>query len=91
MAIENAENESADVTSFNPEQAYEHAELMDLVRNAMAELDEYECKAIQFCCFEEMSCSAAAKAMNVSKPWVHRLYTRAMSKLTKRLQNASYA
>jgi RNA polymerase sigma factor for flagellar operon FliA len=70
----------------NPEEAYERAELMALVRSAMADLDEYEAKAISLYYFEGKTHDEAAEAMKVAKSWAHRLHTRALERLTKRLR-----
>ncbi|MGC4068847.1 MAG: sigma-70 family RNA polymerase sigma factor [Polyangiaceae bacterium] len=77
-----------DVLSTNPEEAYERNEILDFVRSALSELDDEERETIRLCYFEDMSFSEMAKAMNISKPWAHRVHGRAMHRLTKKMRLA---
>jgi RNA polymerase sigma factor for flagellar operon FliA len=70
-----------------PEEAYERAELMAIVRSAMSELDEYEARAISLYYLEGKTHDEAADTMKVAKSWAHRLHTRALERLTKRLRH----
>lgn len=71
----------------NPEEAYARAELMAIVRSAIAELDEYEAKAISLYYFEGKTNDEAASTLRVATSWAHRLHTRAIERLTKRLRH----
>lgn len=83
-------NSIADDTAHsNPEDAYEHAEIMSLIREAFMELDGQERRTIELCYFEGLSFSEMAETMNISKAWAHRIHTRAMDRLTKRIRFAS--
>ena len=83
----NADGASDDEQTSNPEEAYARAERMALVRSAIAELDPYEAKAISLYYFEGKTHDEAAAAMKVAKSWAHRLHTRALERLTKRLRH----
>lgn len=73
----------------NPEEAFERAELLSRMREAMSALDAQEVETIRLCYFEGMSFSEMAEEMNISKAWAHRVHTRAMDRLTKRLKSLS--
>ncbi len=90
LSIEVSRTESSSHSSDSPEEAYERAELLALVQAAIDELGETEAEAIRLYYFEEKSHAATAAAMELSKPWVHRIHQRAMSTITKRLKNAGY-
>lgn len=82
------EGASNDGQPTNPEEAYERAELMAMVRSAVAELKGYEARAISLYYFEGKTHEEAAEAMKVAKSWAHRLHTRALERLTKQLRLA---
>ena len=73
----------------NPEKAFERAELLSQIREAMSALDAQEVETIRLCYFDGMSFSEMAEQMNISKAWAHRVHTRAMDRLTKRLKSLS--
>lgn len=90
LSVEQSRSETSSDPSGSPEEAYERAELLALVQAAIDELSESEAEAIRLYYFEEKSHAATAEAMNLSKPWVHRIHVRAMNTITKRLRNAGY-
>lgn len=89
MSIELHAGESA--TAADPEEAYARAEQAATIRAAIDELGEVEAEAIRLYFYEDKSHEVAARAMNLSKPWVHRIHTRAMITLAKRLRNAGFS
>ena len=89
LAVETNASDSgalAQGTSPNPEQACAHHEMLALVRDAMAELNEQEALVIRLLFFEHRTLEETAAMLNVQKPWASRLQTRAIQRLTKRLR-----
>lgn len=89
MSIELNAGESS--AAADPEEAYQRAELAAKIRAAIDELGESEAEAIRLYFYEDKSHEMAARAMNLSKPWVHRIHTRAMITLAKRLRSAGFS
>jgi RNA polymerase sigma factor for flagellar operon FliA len=75
-----------DVDSADPEQALAQAELLSLIREAIAELDEVESKIIDLMYFAGHTLEHVSAKLQISKPWACRLHARAMARLTKRLR-----
>jgi RNA polymerase sigma factor FliA len=71
----------------NPEQAYTQAEVMATVRAALAELAPVERDVVTRHYLEAQRMEKIAQDLNVSKSWVSRIHTRAIARLTKRLQS----
>ncbi len=72
-----------------PEVEYATAELGALVRTAVEELPPPEDQIIRRHYFEGESIEAVGAALGVSKSWASRLHTRAIRRLTQRLQRAA--
>lgn len=84
-----ADDEAGDVSNepgANPEEALARHELLELVRDAVGELNEYEACVIRTIYFENRDLEAAAKELGAQKPWACRLHARAIERLTKRLK-----
>jgi len=75
--------ESPSVTSETPEEQVSEAELFDLMRRRIDELDFVEAAVIRAYYFEGKSFTDLAAMLNVSKSWVCRLHAQAMDRLTK--------
>ncbi len=71
----------------SPEVAYSHAQVLAKVRGAVAELAATERDVISRHYFGAEGMEHIARDMNVSKSWVSRIHTRAIARLTKRLQS----
>lgn len=75
-----------DLVSSNPEDACGKNEVFAFVRDACSALDSQEQDAIRLCYVDGLSFSEMAEAMNVSKAWAHRVHSRAMDRLTKKMR-----
>lgn len=72
----------------NPEESFLRAEFMSQVREAFAELEPQEARAIQLRYFEGLSFGELASAMNMSKAWVQRLHANGMDRMSRKLRRA---
>lgn len=90
MSVELSTGGASASAGSTPEEAYEQAEFSAFVQSALNELSEQEATAIRLRYFEDKSHDGAATVMGMSKPWAHRLHTRGMDKLAKRLRQAGY-
>lgn len=72
-----------------PEETYAEAELLTLIRRTLSDLDELEGRIVELIYFEGMNLEQVAKALHIGKPWVCRLHTRAMDRLTKILRRVA--
>lgn len=72
-----------------PEEAYERAELLDVVRRAIAELPREESELVRRHYLEGQRFDHVAADLGLSKSWASRLHTRAIVRLTKRLRGAT--
>jgi RNA polymerase sigma factor for flagellar operon FliA len=72
--------------SETPEEQVSEAELFDLMRRSVNELDFVEAAVIRAYYFEGKSFTDLAATLNVSKSWVCRLHAQAMDRLTKLLK-----
>ncbi|HEY5958434.1 MAG TPA: sigma-70 family RNA polymerase sigma factor, partial [Polyangiaceae bacterium] len=78
--------DAGDADYGDPEQALAQAELLTLIKEAIADLDEVEGKIIELMYFAGHSLEHVSVTLRISKPWACRLHARAMSRLTKRLR-----
>lgn len=76
-------------TSDNPEDAYSQAQLLAMVRAAIAELPHEEAELVRRHYLEGTRFDHVANELGLSKSWASRLHTRAMSRLAKRLRATS--
>jgi RNA polymerase sigma factor for flagellar operon FliA len=80
---------SATPAEESPEEQYERAELLSLVRQAIRELDvPREAEILQLHYFEGLTLDAIAQSLGMDKSWVSRLHARAMDRLAKRMRRA---
>ena len=75
-------NELSD-PSETPEEQVSKAEMFDLMRRCLDELDFVEAAVIRAYYFEGKSFSELAATLNVSKSWACRLHAQAMDRMTK--------
>lgn len=81
------ESEGAEATpDVDPELAFAQAEVVATVRAALAELAPVERDIITRHYLQAEGMGSIASDMNVSKSWISRIHTRAMARLTKKLQ-----
>jgi RNA polymerase sigma factor for flagellar operon FliA len=73
----------------NPEEAYGQAQLLGLIRTAIAELPREEAELVRRHYLEGARFDHVADELGLSKSWASRLHTRAMTRLAKRLRGAS--
>jgi RNA polymerase sigma factor for flagellar operon FliA len=73
-------------TALDPEQAFESAELLALVRDAIAELPREEGELVRRHYLDGERFDHVASELGLSKSWASRLHTRAIGRLTKRLR-----
>ncbi len=73
----------------NPEQAYGQAQLLGLIRAAIAELPHEEAELVRRHYLEGARFDHVADELGLSKSWASRLHTRALSRLSKRLRALS--
>lgn len=86
-ALRNEAGEAAEAhLDASPEVAYSQAEVAAKLRSAVAELAQVERDVISRHYFGAEGMEHIARDMNVSKSWVSRIHTRAIARLTKRLQ-----
>jgi RNA polymerase sigma factor for flagellar operon FliA len=82
MAAE-TQGESGD----SPEEALARAELLHIVRGALAELDDPdEALIVRRYCIDGEPLEDIARDLDISKSWASRLHTRAIGRLAKRLR-----
>ncbi len=70
----------------NPEQAYGQAQLLALIRSAIAELPHEEAELVRRHYLEGARFDHVADELGLSKSWASRLHTRALTRLSKRLR-----
>jgi len=71
----------------NPEQAYGQAQLLALIRSAIAELPPEEAELVRRHYLEGARFDHVAEELGLSKSWASRLHTRALTRLAKRLRS----
>jgi RNA polymerase sigma factor for flagellar operon FliA len=71
----------------DPETAYANAELRDLVARALDDLPSEEGELVRRHYLEGERFDHVAAQLGLSKSWASRLHTRAIARLTRRLQN----
>jgi RNA polymerase sigma factor for flagellar operon FliA len=74
------------VDTRDPEQAYGQAQLLDLIRTAIAELPHEEAELVRRHYLEGARFDHVADELGLSKSWASRLHTRALTRLAKRLR-----
>jgi len=75
--------------SENPEQAYGQAQLLEMIRTAIAELPHEEAELVRRHYLEGARFDHVASELGLSKSWASRLHTRALTRLAKRLRGLS--
>ncbi|MEI9953376.1 MAG: sigma-70 family RNA polymerase sigma factor [Pseudomonadota bacterium] len=70
----------------NPEQAYGEAQLLAVIRSAIAELPHEEAELVRRHYLEGARFDHVADELGLSKSWASRLHTRALTRLSKRLR-----
>lgn len=80
--------ESAD-SDDSPEEALARAELIQIVRGAIAELSKEEAELVRRHYLEGERLEDIAQDLDMSKSWASRLHTRAVARLSKRLRNVA--
>jgi RNA polymerase sigma factor for flagellar operon FliA len=85
---EEGERTSVD-TSLDPEEAYASAELLEVVKTAIADLPHEEAELVRRHYLEGERFDRVAAELGLSKSWASRLHTRAMGRLSKRLRAAT--
>ena len=75
----------------DPEQAYGNAQLLDLIRTAIAELPHEEAELVRRHYLEGARFDHVADELGLSKSWASRLHTRALTRLAKRLRGTDVA
>jgi RNA polymerase sigma factor (sigma-70 family) len=73
----------------DPEEAFARAEIMATVRGALAELSSVEREIVTRHYLDAESMGVIATDLNVSKSWISRVHTRAIARLTKKLQSVA--
>ena len=76
-------------TSESPEDAYGHAQLIELIRSAIRELPHEEAELVRRHYLEGARFDHVADELGLSKSWASRLHTRALTRLAKRLRGVS--
>ena len=71
----------------SPEEALARAELIQIVRGAIAELSKEEAELVRRHYLEGERLETIAQDLDLSKSWASRLHTRAIARLSKRLHN----
>jgi RNA polymerase sigma factor for flagellar operon FliA len=77
------------IAESNPEEEFERAELLALVRKSLADLPRDESEIIRRHYFDGRALEDVAADLDMSGSWARRLHTRAMARLTKRLRLSS--
>jgi RNA polymerase sigma factor for flagellar operon FliA len=72
-----------------PEQALSRAQLVQVVRGAVAELDDFEGQIVRRHYLEGEHLEDIARDLEISKSWASRLHTRAVGRLAKRLRGVA--
>jgi RNA polymerase sigma factor for flagellar operon FliA len=75
--------------ALDPEEAYASAELLKVVRMAIADLPHEEAELVRRHYLEGERFDRVATDLGLSKSWASRLHTRAMGRLSKRLRSAT--
>jgi RNA polymerase sigma factor for flagellar operon FliA len=75
--------------TLDPEEAYASAELLEVVKDAIADLPREEAELVRRHYLEGERFDRVATDLGLSKSWASRLHTRAMGRLSKRLRNAT--
>lgn len=87
---ETVRGEEGELTSVapdqSPEEALARAELLHLVKAAVAELPQQEAELVRRHYFGGERFDAVAEELGLSKSWASRLHSRAMERLSKRLR-----
>ncbi len=73
----------------SPEEAVARAELVQIVRSAIAELPKEEGELVRRHYLEGERLDDVARDLDMSKSWASRLHTRAVARLAKRLRNVA--
>lgn len=76
-------------TSESPEEAYGNAQLLTVIREAIAELPKEEAELVRRHYLEGARFDHVAEELGLSKSWASRLHTRALTRLAKRLRGVS--
>ncbi|HET7541482.1 MAG TPA: sigma-70 family RNA polymerase sigma factor [Polyangiaceae bacterium] len=76
-------------TADTPEQAVAQAQLLTMVRDAIAELPHEEAELVRRHYLEGARFDHVATELGLSKSWASRLHTRALSRLARRLRGLS--
>ena len=76
-------------TADDPEQAYGQAQLLSVIRGAIAELPHEEAELVRRHYLEGTRFDHVADELGLSKSWASRLHTRALTRLAKRLRDVS--
>jgi RNA polymerase sigma factor for flagellar operon FliA len=76
-------------TSDDPEQAYGNAQLLTVIREAIADLPHEEAELVRRHYLEGARFDHVAQELGLSKSWASRLHTRALTRLSKRLRGLS--
>lgn len=79
--------EHAQDPSTSPEEAVGHAELLAVIRAAIAERPDAERHLLQRHYFDDVSFDEAARELGLSKSWASRLHARAVEGLARTLKN----
>lgn len=89
LQLEDENTKAPETSATHPEIAYERAELLSLVRQALDEIDTAEADVIRRYYFEERNLEDIASEFGLSKSWVSRLHTRTIARLARRLRSAA--
>jgi RNA polymerase sigma factor FliA len=76
-------------TGESPEEAYGSAQLLTVIREAIAELPKEEAELVRRHYLEGARFDHVAEELGLSKSWASRLHTRALTRLSKRLRGVS--
>ena len=76
-------------TKDNPEEAYGHAQLLTVIREALDDLPHEEAALVRRHYLEGARFDHVAEELGLSKSWASRLHTRALTRLSKRLRGFS--
>ncbi|MGE5784379.1 MAG: sigma-70 family RNA polymerase sigma factor [Myxococcales bacterium] len=77
-----------ELAETTPEEAYARAELIAVVQSAIKELGETESRLLNLYYFEDKSYESVAKVLSISRPMAHRLHSKVVKRLAKRLRSA---
>ncbi|MEO6599846.1 MAG: sigma-70 family RNA polymerase sigma factor [Polyangiaceae bacterium] len=76
-------------TAADPEQAYGEAQLLSVIRSAIADLPHAEAELVRRHYLEGARFDHVAIELGLSKSWASRLHTRALTRLAQRLRGVS--